>query len=86
MRFTDRIIEEQRKSRLQQERETDNQQDENQEDEMGLAYKPRPRMRFLNENRGIFDNKDDHSINTAPSIFERTAIFHVGDRDNEERT
>ncbi len=86
MRFTERIIEEQRKNRLQQERNTDKQQDEQQEDEMGLAYMPRPRMGFLNENKGIFDNTDTTSINTAPSIFERTAIFHVGDRrDDEER-
>ncbi len=77
MRLTDRVIEEQRRNRLQKEKETENQQEENQEDETGMAYRERPRFRFINDNNSIFDNDDDTSINTAPSVFDRTAIFHV---------
>lgn len=83
MRFTDRVIEEQRQYRLSKEREAENQQEENQEDETGMIYAPRPRFGFLNDQKGIFDNTDDHSINKAPSVFDRTAIFHVSNGDNE---
>lgn|GEM_PF-1452868 len=32
---------------------------------------------FLNGYRGVFDTKDEKSLNTAPSIFDKTAIFHT---------
>ena len=32
---------------------------------------------FINENRSVFDQKDEKSLNTAPSIFDKTAIFHT---------
>ena len=37
-------------------------------------YKPEG---FLNEYRGVFDTTDEKSLNTAPSIFDKTAIFHT---------
>ena len=84
MRLTDRMIQEQNRNRLQRERETENQQEENQEDETGMIYRPRPRWGYLNDNKGIFDVKDETSINTAPSIFDRTAVFRVSKREDEE--
>ena len=38
---------------------------------------------FINENRSVFDQKDDKSLNTAPNIFDRTAIFHTKREDSE---
>ena len=37
---------------------------------------------FINENRSVFDKKDDKSLNTAPSVFDRTAIFHTKKEDD----
>ncbi|MBR1628951.1 MAG: hypothetical protein IJ679_06765 [Lachnospiraceae bacterium] len=75
MRMTDRIIQNQNQNRLQGERQTDLQQDD--ADEMGYAYRPAPPQVFLNENHGVFYSKDTTSINTAPSVFEKTTVFHV---------
>ena len=32
---------------------------------------------FLNNYRGVYDTTDEKSLNTAPSIFDRTAVFHT---------
>lgn len=45
--------------------------------EMGYAYeKPIPYIN-LNSDVSIFDKKDETSINTSKSIFDKTAVFHV---------
>lgn len=77
MRLTDRLIDEQRKNRLQKERESDIQQDEFQEDVEGMTYAPRPPWSFLNEDEGAFADKKSTGINSAPSVFEKGTIFHV---------
>ena len=38
---------------------------------------------FINDKRSVFDTKDDKSINTAPSVFDRTAIFHTKKEDSD---
>ena len=83
MRFTDRLINEQRKNHLQQERQTDNQQEENQEDETGMTYQPRPRWGFLNDTKGIFAEGRPKGINSEPSVFDKTAIFHVKRKEED---
>ncbi len=45
-------------------------------------YDTRKWAGFLNSNRSVFDNKDETSINTAPSIFDKTAIFHTKKEDD----
>ena len=49
------------------------------EDEETLSYAPVPKSRFINERgdtfQGVFD--DRKAINTAPSIFDATAVFHT---------
>ncbi len=47
------------------------------EDETGMLYMPRPATKFINSGESVFDNKDETSINTAKSVFDRTAIFTV---------
>ncbi len=47
------------------------------EDETGMMYMPRPATKFINSGESVFDNKDETSINTAKSVFDRTAIFTV---------
>ncbi len=42
-----------------------------------LMYMDRKASGNLNDYRGVFDTKDEKSINTAPSIFDKTAIFHT---------
>ncbi len=74
MRLTDRMLNETKEYNRQKKRENDIQQDV-EEDDMGLSYMDRPAFRFLNEDKGVFANDDDSSINTAKSIFDRKAIF-----------
>ena len=38
---------------------------------------------FINDNKSVFDKKDDRSLNTAPNVFDRTAIFHTKREDSE---
>ncbi|MBQ7677508.1 MAG: hypothetical protein IJT32_04670 [Lachnospiraceae bacterium] len=83
MRLTDRVIEEQRKMRLQKERETDNQQDELEEDVTGMTYAPRPSWGFLNDYGGVFSDKKSSGINTNPSVFEKGTLFHVTRKDDD---
>ncbi len=47
------------------------------EDEVDGYYMYDTRKAFgdLNDYRGVFDTKDEKSLNTAPSVFDRTAIF-----------
>ena len=42
-----------------------------------MMYMPRPATKFINSGESVFDNKDETSINTAKSVFDRTAIFTV---------
>ena len=77
MRLTDRMIDEQRRNRLQSEKETDNQQDELQEDVTGMTYAPRPQWGFLNDYKGAFADTKGVGINTAPSVFEKGTLFRI---------
>jgi hypothetical protein len=43
-----------------------------------MIYGKREREVPLNEYRGVFETKDETSINTAPSVFEKGTIFHTG--------
>ncbi|MCR5654170.1 MAG: hypothetical protein K6G07_00800 [Lachnospiraceae bacterium] len=45
------------------------------EDEEYYMYMPYQSQGFINENKGVFANDDDTSINTAKSIFDKTAVF-----------
>lgn len=76
MKLTDRMLYETKKYNQQKKKENDIQQDQD-EDETGMAYMPRPDLVFLNENKGVFANDDNSSINTAKSVFDRTALFHT---------
>lgn len=42
-----------------------------------MEYKPREKQPYLNENKGVFANEDKTSINTAPDVFEATAVFKM---------
>ena len=76
MRLTERMLNENKKLNKQKAKETNFQLDP-EEDDMGMAYMPRPKIGYLNENKGVFDNEDETSINTAKSVFDKTAVFHV---------
>ena len=54
---------------------------EAEEDSMGFSYMPYHSMGSLNEYKGVFANDDETSLNTAKSVFDRTAIFHVKQDD-----
>lgn len=76
--LSDRLIEENRRVNAENKKKNDIQQDQD-EDEMGYAYDEPISLGFLNENRGVFVNEDDgNALNTAKSVFDRTAVFHVG--------
>ncbi len=47
-------------------------------------YMNREPSKFINEDKGVFDTTDMKSINTAPSVFDRTAIFHTKKDDTVE--
>ncbi len=75
MKLTERVLNEGKRAI----REKKDKKDfwENEEDNMGYMYEDAPKWKPLNEDEGVFANKDDKSINTAPSVFERTALFRV---------
>ncbi len=79
MRLTERVLAEQRRIKQQEDQETDRQQEQD-EDEMGLAYEERPARGPLNLEPGAFVKKGMEGINTKPDIFERTTVFHVSSR------
>ena len=74
MRLEDRLFMENLRLNQEELKEAEIQQDP-EEDEMGYAYADRPPFVFLNRDKGVFANPDEHSLNTAPSVFEKTAIF-----------
>ena len=75
--LSDRLIETNRRVNADNRRKIDIQQDQD-EDEMGYAYEEPQKFEFFNESKGFFANKDDeNALNTAKSIFDKTAIFHV---------
>ena len=47
-----------------------------------MIYAEREREIPLNEFRGIYDQTDRTSINTAPSVFEKGTIFRTGETGN----
>lgn len=78
MRITDRLIENQNKVIRKEIRDKEDNQPEFQDEEEGyFMYTDRPYFGDLNSNRSVFDTTDTTSINTAPSVFDRTAIFHT---------
>ena len=77
MRLTERLIAGQNRDRLAREREAERQQEENQEDETGYAYRAWPKHVPLNDEKGVFAHEDRTSLNTRPSVFDATAVFHT---------
>ena len=83
MKLTDRMIQENKKLN----RETGKKRskyfsNDLNGDEEGMTYMNRPAFQSINSQRSVFDNADETSINTAKSIFDKTAIFHT--KSNEE--
>ena len=76
MRLTERMLEETKKVNRLKKKENDIKQDQD-EDETGLMYMPRPTRYFINKDKGVFGNDDDTSINTAKSVFDKTAVFNT---------
>ncbi len=76
MRLNDRLIEENKRINKELAKEAEIQQDV-EEDETGYAYADRPPFVFLNRDKGVFANPNDNALNTAPSIFDKTAIFRT---------
>ena len=50
------------------------------EEEEALTYLSRKRETSLNEEQGVFQGKTFEGINTEKSVFDRTAVFRVGER------
>ena len=49
--------------------------------EMGMAYEHPIPMMNINSKKSVFDTPDETSINTAKSVFDRTAIFHTNSQE-----
>ena len=70
-------------------RRREDQQPEFQEVEEGYyMYMEREPSEFINASGSVFSDsvfatKDMKSLNTAPSVFDRTAIFHTTPREEE---
>ena len=52
------------------------------EGEETLMYKPAERRKYFNDSDDVFTQKDVKSLNTAPSVFDRGAIFKSVRTDN----
>ncbi|MCD8249231.1 MAG: hypothetical protein LUC60_05190 [Lachnospiraceae bacterium] len=72
MRVTDRLIEDAKKRARKPEPE-DEEMDE---------YMERRRQSYLNENKGVFGDGAFDDFNIQKSVFDRTAIFRMGERDD----
>ncbi|MCR5487027.1 MAG: hypothetical protein K6F35_05795 [Lachnospiraceae bacterium] len=48
------------------------------EEEEWLMYDERKSQESLNRVEGAFTEKAKHGINTEPSVFDRTAVFRMG--------
>ena len=76
MQLTDRVIKETKEINKRKAKAAQIQINP-EEDEETLTYMPRPAFKYLNEDKGAFANSDENSINTAKSVFDKTAIFRV---------
>lgn len=54
--------------------------DQTVEEEETLTYLSHKRETSLNEEQGVFQGKTFEGINTEKSVFDRTAVFRVGER------
>ena len=82
--LSDRLIEANRRVNAENKRKNDVQQDQD-DDEMGYAYDEPIRWGYLNENKGIFTNDDDeNALNTAKSVFDKTAVFRVSTGEDNQ--
>ena len=77
MQLTDRMINNMQEAGKQKRKANEIKFTQEDEDVETLTYMPTPAFKYLNENRGVFDNTDETSINTAKSVFDRTAVFKV---------
>ncbi len=77
MQLTDRTINNMQEAGKQKRKANEIKFAQEDEDVETLTYMPTPAFKYLNENRGVFDNTDETSINTAKSVFDRTAVFKV---------
>ena len=50
------------------------------EDVETMTYMQRPKSAFINEQSHTYDRIGDDSFHVAPSVFDRQAIFHTGDK------
>ena len=77
MQLTDRTINNMQEAGKQKRKANEIKFTQEDEDVETLTYMPTPAFKYLNENRGVFDNTDETSINTAKSVFDRTVVFKV---------
>ncbi len=77
MQLTDRTINNMQEAGKQKRKANEIKFTQEDEDVETLTYMPTPAFKYLNEDRGVFDNTDETSINTAKSVFDRTAVFKV---------
>ncbi|MBR5420211.1 MAG: hypothetical protein IK115_03575 [Lachnospiraceae bacterium] len=49
------------------------------EDEETLSYAPSYRSKPINKQKGAFEKENFGGINTAESVFDRTAVFRTGE-------
>ncbi len=45
------------------------------------GYIEHEKQPFLNEQKGVFDSVYEDSFHTRPDVFERTAVFKVGNKE-----
>ena len=46
-----------------------------------MEYLERDRPEYLNREKGVYEVKDESSINTAASVFEKGVVFSTGERE-----
>lgn len=81
MALTERLIKGTQDVNRQKAREYERQLDP-EEDETGMAYAPRKTNQFINEEKGVFTTEMTSGINTEKSVFDKTAIFRVGNAED----
>ncbi len=51
--------------------------DDDEDDEEYLMYAEREKQPYFNKDQGVFQHTDMKSLNSAPNVFDATALFHT---------
>ena len=86
MRFSQRLLDENKRSNQEKRKKNDDLRRADDEDVETLIYDQPPKWGYLNDTKSVFASDMGNGINTNPDVFERTAIFHTKKKEEPNMT